>query len=396
MKKILPLLAVLSLATACIYPYQPDLEEAPEGVLVVDGNLVLGEMSTVYVGSMSSLWPGPDDARPKIPVKRVWAEDDAGGVYEGTISSDGQTDAHIPMTKYVLHTENAPVGHNYRVCVNTDDALYTSDWIKPLTPPVIKKINFRANLNDVMVNVTLDGGPDATGYLLLSFDETWRFHTEYYLNYDYDSRANTVTEYRDNAWDRYWCFRSLDKGLPIPVNYTGMSTSGVKDFPLHSFSRYDDRNHRRYSIRVKARTIDKRTYDFLQHLEESTGAGDNLFTPNPGEIPGNLRCETEPDRMVLGYVTVSTATTQRAYIGSQYLLTRERNPYALRYPLRNGNLIGENSWRDYYNKGYMPLIPNTLPNSDPSEEGPYGWGEARCYDCFAAGGTQDVPDFWEE
>ena len=157
MKKILPLLAVLSLATACIYPYQPDLEEAPEGVLVVDGNLVLGEMSTVYVGSMSSLWPGPDDARPKIPVKRVWAEDDAGGVYEGTISSDGQTDAHIPMTKYVLHTENAPVGHNYRVCVNTDDALYTSDWIKPLTPPVIKKINFRANLNDVMVNVTLDG-----------------------------------------------------------------------------------------------------------------------------------------------------------------------------------------------------------------------------------------------
>ena len=175
-----------------------------------------------------------------------------------------------------------------------------------------------------------------------------------------------------------------------------MSTSGVKDFPLHSFSRYDDRNHRRYSIRVKARTIDKRTYDFLQHLEESTGAGDNLFTPNPGEIPGNLRCETEPDRMVLGYVTVSTATTQRAYIGSQYLLTKERNPYALRYPLQYGNLIGENSWRDYYNKGYMPLIPNTLPNSDPSEEGPYGWGEARCYDCFAAGGTQDVPDFWEE
>ena len=42
MKKILPLLAVLFLATACIYPYQPDLEEAPEGVLVVDGNLVLG------------------------------------------------------------------------------------------------------------------------------------------------------------------------------------------------------------------------------------------------------------------------------------------------------------------------------------------------------------------
>ena len=402
MKKIMLICTVLALATACIYPYHPDLEEAPQGVLVVDGSLVLGEPSTVQIGLMSSLWTDKMASSSEgflsstgLPdmTARVWAEDSAGDTYEGKIAESGWGNQMVP---YILPTENAPSDREYRVCVRMDGEQYSSDWIKPLTPPVIKKINFKANLNDVMVNVTLDGGPDATGYLLLSFDETWRFHTEYFLNYDYDRRSNTVTEYRLKSWERYWCFRTLDQGLQIPVDYSDLSTSGVNNYPLHSFSRYDDRNHRRYSIRVKARTIDKRTYNFLRHLEESTDAGDDLFTPNPGEVQGNIRCETDPNRMVMGYVTVSTSSTRRAYLGSQYLLTNPRNPYELRYPLQYGNLIGENSWRDYYDKGYMPLIPNTLPNSDPSEEGPYGWGEARCYDCFAAGGTLDVPDFWEE
>ncbi len=404
MKKSMLLCTVLALATACIYPYHPDLEEAPQGVLVVEGSLMLGEPSMVQIGLMSSLWTDKNDSAPSPGgylystgqpdmAIRVWAEDSAGDIYEGKIAESGW--GHL-MVPYLLPTENAPADREYRVCVQMDGAQYSSDWIKPLTPPVIKKINFRATLNDVQVQVSVDGGPDATGYLLLSFDETWRFHTEYFLNYDYDLRTNSVSEYRLTPWDRYWCFRTLDQGLQVPVDYSDLSIDGVNNYPLHSFSRYDDRNHRRYSIRVKARTIDKRTYDYLRHLEESTDAGDDLFTPNPGEVQGNIRCETDPNRRVLGYVTVSTSSTRRAYLGSQYLLTKTRNPYDLRYPLQNGNLIGENSWRDYYNKGYMPLIPNTLPNSDPEEEGPYGWGEARCYDCFAAGGTQDVPDFWEE
>ena len=39
MRKILTLLAVTLCAAACIYPYTPELEEAPEGVLTVDGNV---------------------------------------------------------------------------------------------------------------------------------------------------------------------------------------------------------------------------------------------------------------------------------------------------------------------------------------------------------------------
>ena len=409
MRKILSIIAVLACATACIYPYQPDLDEAPEGVLVVDGNLLIGETSTVQIGSMSSLWPKKNEGgdiyyyaglsgsyyfdRSGVYVERVWAEDDAGGVYEGKF--DPEYAGHYTMTPYSIPTENAPTDRKYRLCILADGLQYVSDWTQPLAAPVIKNVAFNADDKNVNVLVTLDGGPEATGYVLFSYDEAWRFHAEWYPYYMYDSDSNTVSE-RYFTWDRYWCWMTNNPGTQIPVDYSVMTTAEVRDYPVHVFSRYDNRNHQRYSILVKARTIDKDTYKFLSHLEESSQSGDNLFTPNPGEIAGNLRCETEPDRMVLGFVTVGGSTSFRAYNDSRFLLNRHPNPSSLSYPLAGGNRDGRFGWQDYYSWGYMPLIENTKIDYDPEKEGKYGWGPANCYDCIAAGGKLDAPDFWEE
>ena len=415
MKKILSLFAVLALATACIYPYQPDFENenGPDGVLVVDGSLLIGEPSMVRIGFMYNMWPKKSDngntsegtvyyyakAAPYNNI-RVWAEDDGGGVYEGALDMGYATSSYSsyyysPNIPYVLPTENAPVDRAYRVCVQAEGLLYSSDWIKPKAAPVLKKVSFKSSKTDVSVCVTLDGGPEATGYVLLTFDETWRFHADWYPYFDYDPRTNTVSERTYPQWDRYWCWKSSDKGTQIPVDFTGMSSSTLKDYPFHSFSRYDDRNHQRYSIRVKARTIDKETYLYLSHLEENSEAGGGLFTPNPGEVAGNLRCETEPERMVMGYVTVARSTSMRTFIGSNYLLSRAPNHYSLAYPKAYPQMPGEPAWPDYYQMGYMPVEENSLPDPDPNF-GPYGWASAPCYDCLAAGGFQTRPDFWED
>ena len=411
MKKILSIIAVLLCATACIYPYQPDLGETPEGIIVVDGNLMIGETSTVQIGTMYPLWPDKNKTDVEesgnviyyagnpyyyggLVAERVWAEDDAGDVYEGELTSGGwESGWYYMMTTYTLHTENATANRQYRVCVQADGRLYTSDWIKPLAAPVIKKITFKSDKANVMVNVSLDSGPDATGYVLFTFDETWRFHADWYPDFDYDPYSNSVSQ-RYFAWDHYWCWKSVNSQVQVPVDYTGMSTSSLKDYPVHTFSRYDNRNHQRYSILVKARTIDKETYKFLSHLEESTESGDNLFTPNPGEVAGNLRCETDPDRMVLGYVTVAFTSSMRAYNDSRFLLSRPNSPYDLAYPKQYPDRPGVPAWPDYYKMGYMPLIENNL-NDEDDTKGPYGWGWAACYDCVAAGGTLTAPDFWE-
>ena len=55
MRKISYALAVLC-ATACIYPFEPELGEAPKGVLVVDGNISIGSTSYIRLGTMYSLF----------------------------------------------------------------------------------------------------------------------------------------------------------------------------------------------------------------------------------------------------------------------------------------------------------------------------------------------------
>ena len=429
MKKIVSLLAVLSLATACIYPYQPDFENEDDldNILVVDGNILIGEVSTVRISFLTNMWPKKVDpetnpggggfyytratSHEKSPVYyivpeyaeniTVWAEDDGGGKYEATLDTESlfatyaSVGSYVPGLPYTISTEDAPGDRSYRLCVQVKELLYTSDWIKPLTPPILKKVTFKSSKTDVTVCATLDGGSDATGYVLITFDETWRFHAERYPYFDYNPDANTVTERLYPEWDRYWCWMNSDKGTQLPVDFTGMTSSSLKEYPIHHFSRYDNRNHKRYSIRVKARTIDKKTYEYLSHLEENSDGGGSLFTPNPGEVAGNLRCETEPERMVLGYVTVGRSTSMRVFMDGRYLLSRTLSPYELAYPLQWGQGEADPGWPEYYRMGYMPVEENNLPDPDPNF-GPYGWASAECYDCIAAGGTQVKPDFWEE
>ena len=423
MKKIAPLLAVLSLATACVYPFQPDFENENvlDDILVVDGNILIGEVSTVRISFMSNMWPKKVDpaagllaeTRASSPEKATvwivpeyakditaWAEDDGGKKYEAILDTESlfatyAGSSYVPGLPYTISTEEAPAERSYRLCVQVKDQLYTSDWVKPMAPPVLKKVSFKSSKSDVTVCATLDGGADATGYVLLTFDETWRFHAERYPNYDYDPNTNSVSERVYPPWDRYWCWMSSDEGTQVPVDYTGMTSSSLKEYPIHHFSRYDNRNHQRYSIRVKARTINKDTYLYLSHLEENSQAGGNLFSPNPGEVAGNLRCETDPERMVLGFVTVARSTSLRAFLDSRYLLSRVLSPYELAYPLQWGQGEENPGWPEYYRMGYMPVEPNELPDPDPNF-GPFGWASAPCYDCIAAGGTQEKPDFWDD
>jgi hypothetical protein len=127
----------------------------------------------------------------------------------------------------------------------------------------------------------------------------------------------------------------------------------------------------------------------LKQLEENTDGGDNLFTPNPGEIPGNLHCESDPDREVLGYVTVGRTVWKRGFMDSRYHKGKAPNDRDLNYLVEDKDL-----WKTYYEMAWLPLVENANQDRDPEMEGPYGWGADWCYDCIAAGGTQEQPPYW--
>ena len=406
MKKHLFLLAFCLSVTACIYPYTPELEEAPEGILAVDANIAIGSLSTVRLGTLYSLYPSSEGYQyPDFSGAKVWLEDDAGDSYPGTrflSSSDYSTfdsvyggygsyyDPSNPI--FYIDTQNAPRERRYRLFIEALDATFSSDWSDLGEPPVITDIQFLADDESVTVGVSLDGGPDATGYALLSFDETWLFHVDYIPEFTLTPYTNWQGEWalrveRTGAdASKYWCWRSLDNRRTYPVDYTSMTGSGVTNWPLHRFLRSDNRNQRRYCVNVTARTISKSTYRFLKNLEDTSSGGDNLFTPTPGEIAGNLRCESDPDRMVLGYVLFSTSVSKRGWMDNRYYRSRP-SYYDLIFAKKE-------YYQMYYQSGYTVLEEHNPPQE--GEDGPYGWGPPQCYDCTEAGGTLTRPDFWEE
>ena len=396
-KHLSTILAFCFSVTACIYPYTPELDEAPEGILAVDANITIGDVSTVRLGGLYSLYPSEISQSPNFSDAKVWLEDDAGGTYRGDLAYGGNSvyggyyvDLRAPV--FNIDTENAPGDRRYRLFIEALGATYTSDWSDVGEPPVISDIQFLADDENVTVAVSLEGGPDATGYALLSFDETWRFHVDYIPQYTVTPRidwsGNWTISVEDTGPDqsKYFCWRSLDNQRSYPVDYTSMTGAGVTNWPLHKFLRTDSRNHQRYCVNVKARTISKSTYRFLKNLEDTSSGGDNLFTPTPGEIASNMHCESDPDRMVLGYVIFSKCVSKRGWLDSRYLKYRPGSAYVLQW-------ITPDLYKMYYDSGFTVLDYTDTPREG---EGPYGWGPPQCYDCVAAGGTLTRPDFWED
>lgn len=406
MRKILTLLAVSLCAAACIYPYTPDLEEAPEGVLTVEGNISIGDESTVRLGTLRPLWSSESTPQsPDLRNAKVWMEDDAGTRYPGNLDQTGSATyydvvgpgyGHLynPSPTFIIHTEDAPADRQYRLCIEALGSTYASEWSEIAPPPVIRKIDFLCGENDsqVTVAVSVDGGEGETGYLQLSYDETWEFHSEYFPTYVYTPASKEIQPGTPPGFGEswfYWCWRSTDNHAVYPVDYSGMAEKGISAWPLARFPRTDSRNHRRYCIRVKAKTLNEASYRFLKNLEQNTDGGDNLFTPTPGEIAGNLRCESDPERMVLGYVTIGRTVWKRAFLDNRYYLDHAPSRAGIVFPT-------EANYSTVFYQGYLPLFMNDNWNRDPAEEGEYGWGARRCYDCVAAGGTRVKPDYWDQ
>jgi len=376
MKKALSLLVILASVQACIYSYDVDLEQDDRSVVVVEGDILLGGTTVVNLSYMQPVNTSSQYRRTSFPSGTAWVEDEDGTRYPSTGFSMSSTAYSL-----IIPTEDAPADRKYRLVVEADGDTFVSDWQDNRKAPVIKDIRFYADDQDVHVTASIDEGEDGTGLLAVNFEETWRFHADYGCMYE----LNLVTwEYTPlmSGYPYYWCWKSRSS-----LEYTLIDCSdlagGVTDYPFWSFSRYDNRNHERYSIKVNARTISEEEYRYRKNLADNSALSGDLFTPNPGELTGNIRCESRPELRVLGFVTSCEVTSKRVYLSSQYLLSR---------PGSYDFVIPKQEEREtYYNKGWYPV-------DDMSVDGEVGvaWGPLRCINCIAAGGTQTKPDFWED
>lgn len=368
------LLTVLAGVSSCIYPYDPQLENQPDKIVVVDGSIMVGGISTIKIDYLAPI----NSSAVAKPMGSAWIEDNLGKAYYpwGGAMAKGSS--------FTIQTADTGSAEQFRAVVEVDGKTYVSEWQTPADAPEITSIDFSADESTVYVTMDVKPGSGSSGYIGFLCDETWRFHSdicpEYYVNTQTWTYDTFMTGY-----EYYWCWRNSSSQQVSLVDYSGLEGDVIGKIPVKRFLRSDSRNHQRYSILVKAFAISKEAYDYNKRTQEISDIGGSLFTPDPGTLPSNLTCTTDPEQEVMGMVLAGTIGSRRAYLGNEYLVSR---------PVSTSEFVhvpAEEMETWYYNKNYRPAYYVTIGDVIDM-----GWVPHRCINCIEAGGTQTRPDFWED
>jgi hypothetical protein len=371
MKRLL-LFAILLSAVSCVYDYENPAIEGAGQLLVFDGDIVIGSRATLSVSRITpTAGKGATEA---VSLSNWWVEDEDGTVYNVDVTG-------------TVEMFGASPDKSYKMVAICDGKTYSSPLQAPIKAPQLDSLVFTSDGNTVYCNLSFQADTTVTKYVALSFEERWQFHTPFEKSFDIVSYYNkdsvlvtAAVELDFPDLSHYWCWTHRKATTDALVEMSSLGGKAV-DFPINLFSTSSNRNHRQYEIKVFARSLSEKEYRFSHSLASQDG-GLNLFTPNPGEIVGNVVCEDDPREHVFGYVSTSSVSSIKRNLNSRYLKITTPSTSDLIVPSPTVDI----SW--YIDLGLWPVA--RIQTIDGT---PIGWGEMRCIDCIAAGGTLERPDF---
>jgi hypothetical protein len=226
---------------------------------------------------------------------------------------------------YTIPTGTLDPDTQYRLHISVDGEEYESAFLKPLDTPEIDSLSVtkKGQGEPVVVSVTTHGTPEQSPYYRWSFHETWELKSEFSLwGYfpsgviDPDGHGlvwfGSLTEKLPDNF--YYCW-GRDSSKSILIAATGqLEENRVYQCPLVGIPCEDERLSILYHIDVRQTALRQEAYDYFENLRLNVEQTGSIFAPIPGEIKGNIRCITYPDRPVIGYVEVATTTREDLYI----------------------------------------------------------------------------------
>ena len=375
MKRLL-LFAILLSAVSCVYDYENPAIEGAGQSLVFDGDIVIGSRAKLSVSRITPT-SGEETAEAVI-LTDWWVEDEDGTVYN--VDETGTADMSW-----------ASSDKSYKMVAKCDGKTYSSPLQAPIKAPQLDSLVFTSDGNTVYCNISFQTDTTVSKYVALSFEERWKFHALFQKTFNllpvYNEDNTEVVSYNVVEMDfpdlsHYWCWTHRKATTDALVEMSSLGGNAI-NFPINMFSTTSNRNHSQYQIKVIARSLSETEYRFSHSLASQDG-GLNLFTPNPGEIVGNVVCEDNPKEHVFGYVSTSSSSSITRNLNSRYLKITTPSTSDLIVP----SPTVEMSW--YIDLGLWPVARIATIDGNP-----VGWGEMRCIDCIAAGGTLEMPNFSE-
>lgn len=381
-------LALLLSLVGCVEPYVPDVINAPNTYLVVDGFINGNGRSTFRLSRATNV--ATTTAPPAEPGASVAIVDNAGGRYSlrelvpGTYRSDS----------LVLGTSRQ---YQLRITTSTN-ATYESDLVPLKVTPPLDKFNWARQGDQVQIHLSTHDPTGQSRFYRWRYTETWEFNSAY----------KSVLEYRngivqDRTTPIYTCWRTEQPSFIRQASTASLSQDAVSDFSLTSFSDRAERVRIRYSILVTQYAETAEEFAYLEVLRKNTEAVGTVNDPLPSQLTGNVhRIGTATTEPVLGFVSAHTVQQQRLFLTPQVLGLPPSwafdSPYAnciqVTEPVPNPddkfpNIIHIPYTRVFAGPGYVP-VDYYVSNGDKAG---YVGSTRECVDCRLRG-TNIKPSFW--
>lgn len=375
--KFISTLAAAMLCASCVYDFNVDIQGADEQVLVMEGDIIAGDVTKLACSYMT-------------PVGRPHQE---GPNFKAEIqSSDGKIFS-APQSRgpVEIDTRTASPDLEYKLSVTNLDNMrvYETEWLPVHRAPVIDDLSSRENFEKERLDIGITAHGDNEQYFKWRFEETWEYHSTYYGYLKYNTptglhRNGEVVEYGTET-NKFYCWKHEESKDVRLFRTDNLSESTFVDLEFHSVSRYDKRLSILYHMKVYIESISRDAYDYWDAIGSYSNNPGDLFSPIPSEIPGNIHCVSDPSAKAIGFISASTESCREQYFEeSQFCLATyeqpEEEPKA--YP--------ELSWPAEFKRG---LIPFAYVSEDDHSLGSL-WTEARCVDCTLNGGSKEKPSGW--
>ena len=357
MKKIITAVSILCLAmmaASCIYPFTPESEDG-SGSLVVEGDILIGEFTTVSLSYAAPIGKALEQAFPRSSV--VWVEDDAGNEYNGSYAEHQTSD----KVTFKVDTRYADPSRSYRLCLRVADEGrdYASSWERVCSEPVIDSVSYIVDRERQRVNVALSMHSGSESYFKWDYVEDWEYHalynavlkldvdTTYYWNTSHISVNLRAMDYdKENL---YYCYgHNVSKNIMV-FSTEKQTDDRFVDLEFRTIKRDDLKLSYLYRIKVMLEPLSRDAYDYWENIKANSDYTGDLFAPNPSEVVGNIRCVQDPDVFVLGYVNVAQRARKELVIDAAELrYFKGHDTFA------DAELVTSTMWKDYFTDGYLP------------------------------------------
>ena len=300
--------------------------------------------------------------------------DDFGNIFylneteEGTYVTDSATFRGMIGRIYTLH-----ISSNRGI----NNLIYQSYPVEMKPVPPIDSIYYEKI--EIPVTVSWIQNPEGCQIFLDTHDPSnkckyyrWEYTDTWEFRIPYSVPNNTC-----------WTSSTSDK-INI-ANTSSLSESKITKYPLSFVSNNSDRLSVKYSILVNQYSLNEDEYAYWDKLQRITQEVGSLYDIIPSSVPSNVYCINNPGEQVLGYFSVSAATSKRIFIRDHFYGLAK--PYS--YDACIADTVFDGAYIPNLGSSVWVLIDNFIPRYQVIT---YTRG---CADCTTRG-TTSRPAYWND